>query len=551
MRLATRDAFFEVKPTIPLSVGTRVMLQVEGSGNALRLVMHADADAPPKGAGNTSTAQTGRAPAPTIAHSAATNAAIAQSGLPPGAQSTSLSAPTAPIPPNSVIPPGATAPLGASGTAAAGTAAAAYGQAGQTTSQVVVANQPTSQTAASTPTVIASPSIKASAPQSTATIQSGSLVQSGVQAPNAPASPAPGATAATKPAPPASTTPASPSGLSAFGIGATSPPTQSAGPQPPADPVRAALSEMVHRAISRQDGLAPLFSNLTRLSSAPNRPLPDAIARAVEQLLGLRVNAGQPLSAGSIKNAVQQSGIFQEARLAWPSAPSMASSPAPPPATGDMKSSLLMLRNVLQSVLGGEAVSVRPNPDRPPPPKRHGLPNGQRPAAPTLSNAVMPQETMRVLLAQTEAALERLRLSQYASRPDDGDGRSSRAAGGVSEWNLEIPLALGQQTAIAQFVIERDGANGTDAEEQTWQVRFSIDVDPLGPVHVQLTLRAGDVTVAVWAERDEAMPKLREGVDELRESLREAELGVDDIQLWHGRPRDAATRSGSFVDRQT
>ena len=40
---------------------------------------------------------------------------------------------------------------------------------------------------------------------------------------------------------------------------------------------------------------------------------------------------------------------------------------------------------------------------------------------------------------------------------------------------------------VAQFEIDRDGQARGEDEAQGWRARFSIDIEPLGPVHVHLS----------------------------------------------------------------
>lgn len=475
VRLATRDAFFDVKPTQPLTVGARVMLQVEGSGNAIKLVMHADPQAMNGGGRQAIT------PTPISARNAQAN------GIQSGATV-----------PNSGTTATQTTPNGV-GTQGTNTAAARPSASMPTPPVSVSTTSASPATTPPQPVTYNQFGQSSAVPRATA---DGTVMRAAV----------PGGDAK-----PSGTTPA----------------------QAPVQSVqRQALSEMVHAAVGRQNGLAPLFANLAQASGSP-APLPDTVTRAMEQLLGLRVSATNPPSAETVKTAIAQSGIFQEARLATPN---------PPPA-GDMKSSLLMLRNVLRSVLGGDPVPATTS-DRPPPPRRNALPQGQRPAPANLPQTMAPQEMMRVLLAQTEAALDRLRLTQFASRPDDGDGHTARAAA-TSEWTLEIPLALGAQTAIAQFRIDRDGGNDQDEKVRQWTVRFSIDIDPLGPIHAQIVLTAGDVAVTLWAERPETADKLTENATDLRSALDDADLAVDDIQMRAGSPNAAPRTAGAMVDQKT
>ncbi|MDP0947355.1 flagellar hook-length control protein FliK, partial [Klebsiella pneumoniae] len=81
--------------------------------------------------------------------------------------------------------------------------------------------------------------------------------------------------------------------------------------------------------------------------------------------------------------------------------------------------------------------------------------------------------------------------------------------------NLDLPFVTPQGVAVAQMEISRDGggAGGGVAApvERTYRARFSIDVEPLGPVHALVTLTGARTRVSLWAERSETIARLRAG----------------------------------------
>ncbi|HQR91594.1 MAG TPA: flagellar hook-length control protein FliK, partial [Caulobacter sp.] len=81
-----------------------------------------------------------------------------------------------------------------------------------------------------------------------------------------------------------------------------------------------------------------------------------------------------------------------------------------------------------------------------------------------------------------------------------------------------------------------------------WRARFSLDVEPLGPVHVQIALTGACTRVGVWAERPDAMARLQAGEAALSAALREAELSPE-VAFHAGSPTVAATEPGHFVDQ--
>ena len=115
----------------------------------------------------------------------------------------------------------------------------------------------------------------------------------------------------------------------------------------------------------------------------------------------------------------------------------------------------------------------------------------------------------------------------------------------------KIPCATPQGTAIAQFEISRDGGGReADAARQAWRARFSLDVEPAGPVHALIALSGDRTSVRMWAERPATAERLRAGSAELSRALARAELKPSDIVVRDGSPpQPQAATAGHFLDR--
>ena len=156
-------------------------------------------------------------------------------------------------------------------------------------------------------------------------------------------------------------------------------------------------------------------------------------------------------------------------------------------------------------------------------------------------------------MAATDAALSRQILLQAASLPPSGSAGPRLAEGGP-RWNFEVPFATPQGTHVAQFEISRDGRAhpALDEPKTAWRARFSIDIDPIGPVHAQISLRGRRAAVTLWAERAEGAGRLRAGAAVLGEALRAADLEAGDLVVRDGAPRlpgAPAMPAGHFLDR--
>ncbi|HEY0234079.1 MAG TPA: flagellar hook-length control protein FliK, partial [Afipia sp.] len=151
------------------------------------------------------------------------------------------------------------------------------------------------------------------------------------------------------------------------------------------------------------------------------------------------------------------------------------------------------------------------------------------------------------------AALARQTLLQIASLPDRVDQQGMRADLHAARWNFEIPFATPQGTAVAQFEISRDGGgdkDGAASPRKVWRARFSLNVEPAGPVHALISLSGDKTSVRMWAERAATAQQLRVNKPELTKALRDAELDPGEIVIAEGHaPSPASPPSGHFLDR--
>ena len=225
---------------------------------------------------------------------------------------------------------------------------------------------------------------------------------------------------------------------------------------------------------------------------------------------------------------------------------------------------LTLLQEALQEVpRAGNAATAKVTPPNagtnevavrtptPPPPFRGGLPSPQPVAQPSITpNAPLPAIAHR-LLEDTDAAIARQTLLQVASLPERVDTAGQRVDQTAPHWNFEIPFATPQGTAMAQFEISRDGGgNERDAPGRVWRARFSLNVEPAGPVHAVVSLSGERTSVRMWAERPATAAQLKAGSSELSLALSKAELVPGDIIIREGTPPQVApAKAGHFLDR--
>jgi hypothetical protein len=211
-----------------------------------------------------------------------------------------------------------------------------------------------------------------------------------------------------------------------------------------------------------------------------------------------------------------------------------------------------LAKSVAAALTGRETPAEHPAPARPgaPPPPYRGAPlAAQQPAAATMSD-LPPHETAEHLLGETEGALARTTLLQAASLPDQP---GPQRADPTQRWTFEVPFAAPQGTGIAQFEVSRDGRGSRHEAPVVWRARFSLDLEPMGPVHALVALDGGRASVTLWAERAATAARLNAQSALLGDALRAAELEPADFQFRVGVPPAVVRQAtpGRFMDRAT
>lgn len=299
-----------------------------------------------------------------------------------------------------------------------------------------------------------------------------------------------------------------------------------------------ALTQQAQTAAVKQAGLAPLIADLSLALETPG--MPGAVQTAAQRVLAQAGPLNPNVSGADIAKAFAQSGLFLEAKL--------ASEPYRSPVGRDMKAGLLVLKKALEGFLATQAetpAARNPGPT-PPPPFREGATSAQPPAMQSLPPGSSPAAVAKRIATETDGALARTELFQLASLPAETiDGPQSR-------WMFEIPFTGPQGATVAQFEISRDGGGSggaPDTEGATiWRAGFSLDVEPLGPIHARVSLAGDQAGVNIWAERPDGEAKLRTLSPALSMSLARFNIRSD-VVVHPGAPPRPVAGAGQFVDQ--
>ncbi len=313
---------------------------------------------------------------------------------------------------------------------------------------------------------------------------------------------------------------------------------QPATPAPAAPPASGTPAQMVMtattQAAAQQQSAAPLLQSL----AARMPQLPTPVAEAAARVLAARINLDRGAPSGeTLKQAVVKSGVFLDAPAKLGSQP-------------DIRQALGQLRGTLLAWLGDDITPVAAVARQPvPPPAKGATPRGQAPELPPPTQGDT-KEAGKTLLSQTEGALARVKLMQLSTQPADA-ARTGAALTPAAEWNLELPMMLGHELAMAQMQIARDGKGKSEAKDRNWRLRFALKFSMVGEVGAQVAMVGKRTSVAIWADEDATAEALEAMLPELAPALTAKGLDVISLTVRRGPPKDEARPAGRLMDSVT
>ena len=327
-----------------------------------------------------------------------------------------------------------------------------------------------------------------------------------------------------------------------------------------ADRAGAVVAAIVRDAATRQGGAAQLYADLEASFAQPSLSIPAPVDAATRQLFALRLDATDPsgIDGDDIKVALARSGLVSALN------PSLDGSRPLVPL--DARALLLSLRTALKNWEIAERVT--PSPNSAPLVEGSALPAASQrqpgPMLPYPDGPTVPQpaadpsipvnatarELALHLLDKTDATIAREILLKIASLPDRPDPNTKPGEAHASRMTFDIPLATAMGTAVAQIRIERDAARrDSETAAPVWRANFSVDVDPIGPVHVRIALTGGKVAVSFNAERAESAASLSAGLPFLAAGLRNVAVEPGALTCQAGQPASASADPGLYVDQ--
>lgn len=231
------------------------------------------------------------------------------------------------------------------------------------------------------------------------------------------------------------------------------------------------------------------FANLTSEKSNP-------LSAVIQQTLGTLPSKEDLMTAEGLKQGINNSGVFLEAKIAQHLTPQ-----------GDLKGQLLTLVDMLQkSPLNQVSHSTL----------------AQATAYVTADTA----DQSHSLLSKTEGAIARIVLDQLVSLPQNNELQNT--------WQIGIPFTDGAHTDTVKLKITQEGRSNQDPHHASWSVVLELNPPGMGLIHCKISLIDHKVDTYFWGDFQSSILQVHENIDILANRYVEAGLAVGHLNVVDG-----------------
>ncbi|MBL3599391.1 MAG: flagellar hook-length control protein FliK [gamma proteobacterium endosymbiont of Lamellibrachia anaximandri] len=259
--------------------------------------------------------------------------------------------------------------------------------------------------------------------------------------------------------------------------------------------------------LPRQQPLAQLFDKIaTQLSNTSSNPAPGNVRQAIDGLVGRLLSTDQPQFQQQLRTALQNSGLFTEAHLLQGNG-----NPA------DLKLNLLRLFELINTLLPGKGLN----------PQQSATALTASDSSGTPLPADSPLRFLLDLLKQLDGGLARIQSNQLASLPQEDPTRQT--------WQFELPIRHNEQLDVFRIRLQKEPGKSGEKEDAVWSLTLRMNLEPLGPMRIQLRLQGEAISSVLWAEQAETTSLIQNNLEKLRSALEKAGLDVTKLEAHQGK----------------
>jgi hypothetical protein len=313
--------------------------------------------------------------------------------------------------------------------------------------------------------------------------------------------------------------------------------------QPAALTPAQAIQQSLRELLPRQEALHVLVPLLQKfIQPALREQLPQPVFKALAQLLQSLPKPAQLQNAENLKQTLQNSGNFFEARLAralvtQTTSENAAAESLPKLFTADLKAQIGALLGIIHKFVSEMPTSPRATPfaadsdpvyDSKPATHNATAHNTQS------SEAEKIDSLLTQLSKLLQAGFARIQLNQLDSASARHLNHETQTP--VPTWVLELPLRTPHGVDQLQLRIEQRQKQQQQRTRVQWNVQIAFDLHAAGKLAATLAIVDKTVSATLWAEREQTHRRVREEMDYLRAGLESVGVKVTEMQCRLGLP---------------
>lgn len=258
-----------------------------------------------------------------------------------------------------------------------------------------------------------------------------------------------------------------------------------------------AIVDALKQLLPIQSSPAPLLNQLQQVM--PRLQADASVAETLKQLareIVLNIPSKTQLNdPGELKRAVNQSGLFLEAKLL-----ELLAGKSELSLRDDFKLKLNKLIQQLNQELAGQ----------------------------THDKTKDILELLKDSLQKAQGAQAKLTLDQLNSLPREESPKQT--------WSLELPFFHDQSADSVRIEIEQDQPGGSENQQQNWAVSITVTPPGLATIHCKITCYDGSVNTRFWSEAAETVDKINGHLDYLKQQFEKNGLTAGFMEAHQGQP---------------
>lgn len=289
---------------------------------------------------------------------------------------------------------------------------------------------------------------------------------------------------------------------------------------------------------NRQGSLGQALQQLQTVGSSSN--LSSEGQKIVQQLLSSLPNIGDKLTTAQLTELIKNSGTQLEQRLLTDAAATQQ----------DLKASLLrLIGQILPNQTGSNPLLTSAQASI----ASQALPQLLREIG-GINLSQMREQALRFPLARgilqkldnpndlgallriAAAAISRLQTHQLSSL---GQTYTTPEGTQLTTWQMEIPMRDQDTVIPLQLKFQQEQSSeeqDKEKKEPIWRLELSFELEPLGPLHVQVNLQNEEISSKLWAESAQTAIYVNKELHVLRDKLLAAGLNIKELECLQGTP---------------